>query len=200
MTLREARGMSERVTDALESLLRIADAEREEIRAIGVTRGPGAFTALRVGLAAAQGLARALGVPCWGFSSLEALALAWPEPERPVLALLDARREQLYAGLYGPQVAGRRPILRDEAAIGLEQVAEWADALGAGAVVGDGAWVWPDRLSSCLDGGASVAPDAAELILAAPLARMAWARLAGGSEAPDPDNLRPVYLRPALTP
>ncbi|GAA0870125.1 tRNA (adenosine(37)-N6)-threonylcarbamoyltransferase complex dimerization subunit type 1 TsaB [Brevundimonas basaltis] len=66
---------------------------------IGVTVGPGSFTGLRVGLAFAQGLGAALGVPVVGVSTLDALA-ASVDGEGPTAALIDARRGQVYARFW----------------------------------------------------------------------------------------------------
>lgn len=72
----------------------------EDIEAIVVSRGPGSFTGLRVGLAAAKGMAHGLGVPLVGVSSLEALALRIPFSDLPVCAMLDSRKGELFTGLY----------------------------------------------------------------------------------------------------
>jgi len=71
---------------------------------IGVAIGPGMFTALRVGLSVAKGLALAHGLPVKGVNTLWALAATAAGLEslsaRPVLALIDARKHQVYAALY----------------------------------------------------------------------------------------------------
>ena len=67
---------------------------------IGVTIGPGMFTSLRVGLSVAEGIAIAHAIPVKGISTLFALAQAAKEPGKPVLAVIDARKHQVYAGLY----------------------------------------------------------------------------------------------------
>ncbi|MEM1350548.1 MAG: tRNA (adenosine(37)-N6)-threonylcarbamoyltransferase complex dimerization subunit type 1 TsaB [Myxococcota bacterium] len=64
--------------------------------------GPGSFTGLRVGLSIAKGLARAAGVPIVGASTLAAIAhrTAITHPGQPIAAAIDARRGELYAGIY----------------------------------------------------------------------------------------------------
>jgi len=71
-----------------------------DVAGIGVTIGPGMFTALRVGLSTAKGLALAHGLPVKGINTLWALARAAGKPARPVLAVIDARKSQVYAALY----------------------------------------------------------------------------------------------------
>ncbi len=72
----------------------------KELTGIGVTIGPGMFTSLRVGLSTAKGLAIAHGIPVKGINTLSALAAAASEPGKPVLTVMDARKHQVYAGLY----------------------------------------------------------------------------------------------------
>jgi tRNA threonylcarbamoyladenosine biosynthesis protein TsaB len=69
------------------------------VTGIGVSHGPGMFTALRVGLAWAAAIGISRGIPVRGVSTLEALAGSVDTAE-PVLALLDARKGQVYAGLF----------------------------------------------------------------------------------------------------
>lgn len=87
--------------------LATAGARIVEVGGIGVTIGPGMFTALRVGLSVAKGLALPHGIPVKGVSTLLALARTVNEPARPVLALIDAHRKQVYYGLF----LGDRPLL-----------------------------------------------------------------------------------------
>lgn len=71
---------------------------------IGVGTGPGTFTGLRIGVSTARALAQSLGVALVGVSSSRALAHAhtrWgPEPHAPILAVIDARRAEVFAGAY----------------------------------------------------------------------------------------------------
>lgn len=71
------------------------------IERIAVGVGPGRFTGLRVGIATARGLAQSLGVELVGVSSLRALAQAVDEQAEPVLAVIDARRGEVFAAAYG---------------------------------------------------------------------------------------------------
>lgn len=90
-----ARGHSER----LGGFVRDAVAEAggfEAIERIGVTVGPGSFTGLRVGLAFAQGLGAALGLPVVGISTLEVLARSADGGQGATAAVIDARRGQVY--------------------------------------------------------------------------------------------------------
>jgi tRNA threonylcarbamoyladenosine biosynthesis protein TsaE len=85
----------------LERFLARHGAARGEIAAIGVGVGPGSFTGIRIGIAAALGLGRALGVPVGGADTLAALASAGLADGERGWAVLDARRGFVYAGRYG---------------------------------------------------------------------------------------------------
>ena len=77
---------------------------------IAITLGPGSFSGLRIALGMAQGMALAHGTPLVGVSSLELLAMGVGEAAQPVAALLDARRGEVFAGLYRCR-AGAAPQL-----------------------------------------------------------------------------------------
>ena len=104
----------ERVTRGAEALLipwaqelcQEAQTTLQELDAVGVSRGPGAFTGIRVGMATAMGLSVSLGVPLVGRCSLHHRA---PEQGRG-LALLDARKQRVYAGWYQDGAAAGEPV------------------------------------------------------------------------------------------
>lgn len=70
------------------------------IDAVAIGAGPGSFTGLRIGMATAKGIAFAAGRPLWAVSSLAALAQAQPDAAGLIVAVLDARRGEIYAGAY----------------------------------------------------------------------------------------------------
>ncbi len=96
---RIGRGHAERLMPMVEASLARADIAFSDLERIAVTIGPGSFTGVRVGIAAARGLALALDVPAVGIGSLSALAFAVARTERSgtVAAVLDARRGEVYA-------------------------------------------------------------------------------------------------------
>jgi tRNA threonylcarbamoyl adenosine modification protein YeaZ len=91
------KGQAERLMPLLEEVLAGAGLGWRDLAAIGVGVGPGNFTGIRISVAAARGLALALGIPAIGISSLEALAFGAP---RPVQARIDARRGLAYAQIF----------------------------------------------------------------------------------------------------
>ncbi|OAP41255.1 tRNA threonylcarbamoyladenosine biosynthesis protein TsaB [Sinorhizobium glycinis] len=92
------RGHAERLMDFVDEALFASGRQLAEIDRIAVTIGPGSFTGIRVGVAAARGLALALGKPAIGITTLQVVAESAREkhPGRPVLALIDAKRDEIY--------------------------------------------------------------------------------------------------------
>jgi tRNA threonylcarbamoyl adenosine modification protein YeaZ len=90
-----SRGHAERIVGMVDELLALARLTIKDIDRFVVTTGPGSFTGLRVGLAAARGFGVALNKPVLGVSTLEAMSLSAP-PQMPHKVLFDARRDQHY--------------------------------------------------------------------------------------------------------
>lgn len=87
----EGRDQAARLLPAVASVLRDAGVGRRELSLIAVTVGPGSFTGVRVGLAAARGLAVGLGVPLAGFSTTSVLVTQAATRDRLVVAAIDSR-------------------------------------------------------------------------------------------------------------
>jgi tRNA threonylcarbamoyladenosine biosynthesis protein TsaB len=94
------RSLSARLIPEIDHLLGLSGLTISDIDLFAASTGPGSFTGVRCGVATIQGLALATGKPCAGFSSLAMLAMNFSLSTRPVCALLDARKNEVYAGLY----------------------------------------------------------------------------------------------------
>lgn len=134
------KGHAEHLMAVIDEALKAGGTDYAGLGAVAVSIGPGSFTGVRVGVSAARGLALALKIPAIGVTTLEALAAeaSVAFPGRPVLAALDAGREEIPAAFYdaeailryGPAVttlaqaagmaADNRPVLAGTAA---EQIA-----------------------------------------------------------------------------
>ncbi|MEC9267374.1 MAG: tRNA (adenosine(37)-N6)-threonylcarbamoyltransferase complex dimerization subunit type 1 TsaB [Pseudomonadota bacterium] len=87
------RGQAERIVPMIAEVLSEADRTPDALGAVAVTVGPGAFTGVRIGIAAAQGIARAAGCPVVGITVTDALADAVPPSDGETLVVvLDSRR------------------------------------------------------------------------------------------------------------
>jgi len=91
---------SERLFGSIEFLFRFLPFGLTDIDLFAGARGPGSFTGLRIGLAALEGFAAALGKPSVGVSTLEGLAWAAGDPGTWIAPTIDARRSEVYGALY----------------------------------------------------------------------------------------------------
>lgn len=177
-------GHAEHLMDAVQAALRAAGAGFADIARIGVSVGPGSFTGIRVGVAAARGLALALKVPAVGISTLEALAAEARERlgAQAALAALETSGGRVQAAVYD----GRGMALRGPAAVEIETALAWAGEVSA--LAGNAA----ERLAAALPGKPVAATGATADI--AVYARLAARREAG--EKPVPLYLRAPDAKP----
>ncbi len=122
-----------------EDLLKQCQRTAAEVTHVAVAAGPGSFTGVRIGVAAAKGFAWGKELPCYGVSTLEAMALGLGIHEGVICAAMDARRSQVYNGLFS--VKNREfTRIREDRAISLEDLKQ--DLAGIAEpvyLVGDGA-------------------------------------------------------------
>lgn len=185
-----ARSHSERLPGEIEAALTEAGLQRSDIGLLAVATGPGAFTGLRIGLAAMQGLAMTLGRPVIGISALDALAAEVAGADL-VAPWMDAQRGEVFAMLIDA-TAGRTlesPLAGDPASVLLSWRAHLerrtavfigdATSRDATLIAAAGAGQWTTRTPPPL---------------APALARLAGVRAARG-EAGLPHQLTPIYVR-----
>lgn len=106
---------AERTVAMAERTLKDAGLSAPDLHGVAVGSGPGSFTGLRIGMAAAKGLCFALNLPLLTVSTLKALAARVVFERMPVCAMLDARRGDVYAGVYGLEGGALKPRLPDRA-------------------------------------------------------------------------------------
>jgi tRNA threonylcarbamoyladenosine biosynthesis protein TsaB len=170
-----------------DALLAEAGVSRAQLDAIAVSRGPGAFTGVRLGISLAQGIALALDRPVLAVSTLAVLAM---QAQGDVIAAIDARMGEVYVGAF--RRAGEGVVaVGPEAVSAPEQVALPEAGLWQGVGTGFGAvdGALRDRFGALL---ASVDP--AALPHAADLATLAAIAFRNG-EALAPERVEPAYLR-----
>ena len=132
----------------VEAMLKNSDMALRDMDAVAVAAGPGSFTGLRIGIAAAKGLAWGAEKPCIAVSTLEAMATPLSHLEgQLILCAMDARRQQIYNALFLAQ-EGALTRLAEDRAIALEELAaELAEEARPITIVGDGAALCHDFLS-----------------------------------------------------
>ena len=106
-----------------EDLLKTCGRTPQQVEAVAVAAGPGSFTGIRIGVAAAKGFAWGAQLPCYGVSTLEAMARTLGVYDGYVLPVMDARRNQVYNTLFLAE-EGRLTRIREDRAISLADLAE----------------------------------------------------------------------------
>ena len=207
------KGHSENLMGMIEEVMKDAGTDYPDLDLIAVTTGPGGFTGIRIGLAAARGLAFAADLPCLGVTTLDAIAHGVEETERQggaVLVAIESKRADIYAQVFGPRLESPRlesprlEPLGEARAVLPEDLAEaWAEMLATKPgkrdrvlVAGDGA----ERAIEGLKSGGikavlSQAPQLPDAAVVAALAAERWAANRWTPE-PAPGRPRPLYLRP----
>jgi tRNA threonylcarbamoyladenosine biosynthesis protein TsaB len=193
----ERPGHATRLLPLVARVLERAGLGWEGVDRIAVGIGPGTFTGLRIGIATARALARARDIPLTAVSTLQSLALARPSQDTAlaaldvVLAVLDARRSEVFAASWRMDEAGEfeSALLRPRA-LAPEALAELVTPLGpATLAVGNGAVAF----RKVLERSGSFIPEDDS-----PLHRVTavnHCRLAAHLEGSVPDEVRPDYLR-----
>ena len=120
----------------------------QDVQAVAVAAGPGSFTGVRIGVAAAKGFAWGAEIPCYGVSTLEAMVLNLGVYDGYVVGVMDARRSQVYTATFRAE-KGILHRLTDDRAISLQQLGEELTACdGPVYLVGDGSTLTYNTLAS----------------------------------------------------
>ncbi|MGD9753425.1 MAG: tRNA (adenosine(37)-N6)-threonylcarbamoyltransferase complex dimerization subunit type 1 TsaB [Acidimicrobiia bacterium] len=184
---------AELLAPMIAQVCRAADVRYRDLGAIAVGVGPGLFTGLRVGLATAKAMALALRIPMIGVGSLDLLAFPVRLSPRTIVAVMDARRSEVFAASYRATPGGLQRL--DEAAVWspLELAGELdAHADGPHLLVGDGALRYAEHFADLK--GVELADRALAHPSAWALVQLAHAQ-AVREEFVAPEEIHPTYLR-----
>lgn len=119
----------------IEEVLKEAKINSEQLQAIAVSKGPGSYTGLRIGVSAAKGLAYALNIPLISVSTLQALAKQVEADSGLIVPMLDARRLEVYSAIFD---VNNRLVRKIEAQILDENSFEEQLKIGKVFFIGDG--------------------------------------------------------------
>ena len=106
-----------------QDLLKSCGYTPDQVEAVAVAAGPGSFTGVRIGVAAAKGFAWGGQLPCYGVSTLEAMALQLGAWDGLVVPVMDARRSQVYTATFQAQ-AGKLTRMCEDRAISMDDLSE----------------------------------------------------------------------------
>lgn len=184
---------SQTVMTMAQSLIESCGYTPQDIQGVAVAAGPGSFTGIRIGVAAAKGFAWGAELPCYGVSTLEAMALQLGIWQGYVLPVMDARRQQVYNALFHVQ-AGKPERLCQDRAISLAELGEEIKNLSEPVfLVGDGSILCYNTLKDTVP-GLVLPPEHRMHQRAAGVALAALERIAAGDPG-DGAALEPNYLR-----
>jgi tRNA threonylcarbamoyladenosine biosynthesis protein TsaB len=162
-----------------------------ELDGFAVTRGPGSFTGLRIGISSIKGLALALNRPVVGISSLQTLAQQIAPTSHLIYPLIDARKGEVYTSIYRFDKGALRPAHEEKVSAPQEVV---QNIHSPSIFVGSGAVLYRDLIMDKLGDLASFAPEDSHIIRASTLAYLALKRFESG-DAGEVADLVPYYIR-----
>ena len=164
-----------------------------EVDAVAVAEGPGSFTGVRIGVAAAKGFAWGKNIPCYGVSTLESMALGLGAYDGFICPVMDARRSQVYNALFyvNQGIVSRKT---EDRAIALSDLAnELKNEKKPIFLVGDGSNLCYTTLKDSVS-NLVLPPEHRLHQRAVGVGLAAWKKIAAG-ESGDGNALSPNYLR-----
>jgi tRNA threonylcarbamoyladenosine biosynthesis protein TsaB len=188
---------SVRLMPMISQLLDEVEIDPADLTAIAVARGPGSYTGVRIGVATAKSMAWSLGIPLLGISSLE--VLAWNGAYFPgrVVPFFDARRGQVYTGVYGTAPDGNMRLVEEERIVLFKQaLEEWKEADNQEPILflSDDMEIHKETITETLGDQAIFAPVSYRVPRAAHLAAAGWKALREG-HVEETETFAPVYLQ-----
>ncbi|TAH66345.1 MAG: tRNA (adenosine(37)-N6)-threonylcarbamoyltransferase complex dimerization subunit type 1 TsaB [Anaerolineaceae bacterium] len=157
-TINYKKTHSQTLLPMLDEIVRMVNLDLSEVDAIAVTSGPGSFTGLRIGSATAKGLGLALDKPIISVPTVDCLAYNLFATDRMVCPIMDARRDQVYTGLY-EFVNDKLMVLSPQKVVAIDEIIDEINGTGNEVIfLGDGVPIQRDRIEECIKVGYSFAP------------------------------------------
>ena len=136
---------SQTLLPMIDEIVTMTETDKQSIDAIAISGGPGSFTGLRIGSATAKGLGQALGKPLVAVPTLDAMAYQIFGARSLICPLMDARRNQVYTGIYRNETVFQ--VVKPSCAVAMEEMLEELNAMGEPVIfLGDGVPVQAERI------------------------------------------------------
>lgn len=185
---------SQTLLPMIDVVCRMTEVEPESFDAIAVSGGPGSFTGLRIGSATAKGLGQALGIPLVHVPTLDAMAYNMYGTDMLICPIMDARRSQVYTGIYSFE-ADALKIHRQSSAMVIEELIKELDAICRRTVfIGDGIPVFREFIDEKASFEHEFAPAGINRQRASSVALLGAEYFAAGKTVTAAEHL-PDYLR-----
>ncbi len=162
-TVNFKRTHSQTLLPMMDEIRKMLDLDLESLDAVAVAGGPGSFTGLRIGSATAKGIGLALNKPLIHVPTLEAMACNYYGNDNLIVPMLDARRSQVFTGIYTFQAADSLTILQEQEPMDVTQLCAALNTLAKEMdkkviLLGDGAAAYRELIEEHLTAPHSYAP------------------------------------------
>lgn len=186
---------SQTLLPMLDEIVKMTETDKESFDALAVAAGPGSFTGLRIGSATVKGLALAWNIPVIAVPTLEGLAYNVWGTDRFICPIMDARRKQVYTGLYHFDSDDRLETIMDQTPMDIVDLIDQLNERGEKIIfVGDGIDVYADVIKEKMTADYTFAPAHMNKQRAGSVAAAAQVRYAAGKYE-EGDAFAPEYLR-----
>lgn len=161
-TIQYKKTHSQTLLPMLDEIRKMVELDLSTVDAIAVAAGPGSFTGLRIGSATAKGLALALEKPIVPVPTVDGLAYQMYGTDAVVCPIMDARRSQVYTGIYEfiyeKDVYGMH-VIKEQCAVAFDTIAEQLNELNRKVIfLGDGVPVFRERMAEVMNVPYTLAP------------------------------------------
>ncbi len=193
-TVNHKKTHSQTLLPMLDEVVKMTELDLETIDAIAVAAGPGSFTGLRIGAATVKALGFALEKPVVSVPTCHGLAFNMWGTDKVVCPILDARRSQVYTGVY-QFTEGKLDVIRDQDAMGIDELISYLNELGRAVIfVGDGIPVYKDFIKDNIKVAYEFAPAGFNRQRASSVAALGM-QLYEEGKYESADDHKPIYLR-----
>lgn len=197
-TIQYKKTHSQTLLPMLAEVRDMIELDLQEVDAIAVAAGPGSFTGLRIGSATAKGLSFAMGKPIVAVPTVDGLAYNLYGTDKLVCPIMDARRSQVYTGIYEFLLEGeryRQNIIKRQCAVAFDEIAQELNRLGREVIfLGDGVPVFKERMKEIMQVPYTLAPAHMNRQRAASIGALGSVYYAQG-KAVSGEAFAPEYLR-----
>lgn len=202
-TLNNKLTHSQTLLPMIDEVVRMADVDLKDLTAIAIAAGPGSFTGLRIGAATAKGMGLVLDIPIIPVPTLEGMAFQMYGTDRLICPVMDARRNQVYTGLYRFNAASEGNIMEakdfqvveKQAAMDIHELLTHINSIGSEVIfTGDGVPVFEEVIKKEIKVGYILAPAFAARQRAAAVAVLGAYYLDKGISESAAEHV-PEYLR-----
>lgn len=157
-TINYRKTHSQTLLPMLDEIVKITNIDLKDIDAIAISKGPGSFTGLRIGSATAKGLAMVLDIPIIPVATVDGLAYNLYKSDNVICPLMDARRNQVYTGLY-KWIDGEFKVLLEQRPLAIEEISKEINKIAEEVIfIGDGIKVFENQLKETIKVNYSFAP------------------------------------------